>query len=131
MIVFEDGTHQTTSDCPNENYLRKLDCKQPKWVVDDNSELAKKIIATPHWEPVVDDDGNLVDITPIDPPLTYEEQIANIKNRLTSIDMQTVRPMRAIATGTATEEDSTKLAELEQRAKQLRAELTEISQKEG
>ena len=130
MIIFENHTYQIKSGCPNENYLAKLDCKQPKWVVDDNSELARKITSTPYWEPVMDDDGNLVDITPIDPPVTAEEQIDNIKNQLASIDLQTARPLRAIAAGTATEDDREKLEELETQAERLRAELTEISQKE-
>ena len=130
MIVFKNGTYQTTSGCPNENYLEGLDCEQPKWVIPDDSELARKIMSTSFWEPVMDDDGNLVDITPIDPPVTAEEQIDNIKNQLASIDLQTARPLRAIAAGTAIEEDRERLKELETQAEGLRAELTEISQKE-
>ena len=92
----------------------------------DGSELACKIKSTRYWEPVTDDKGCLIDITPIDPPITIEGQIADIKNQLTALDLQAVRPLRAIAAGTATEEDREKLAELEAQAEGLRVELKTI-----
>lgn len=123
MIIFEDMSYQKSSASPDTNYLEGLDCPQPCWVVPDSTELANKIISTPYWKPVTDEDGNLIDITPTDPPVTPEEQIAELKSQLTAIDMQTVRPMRAITAGTATEEDRDKLEELETQAEALRAEL--------
>ena len=46
-----------------------------------------------------------------------------IKSRLLEIDLESVRPLRAKAYGTATPEDDAKLAALEQEAEALRAEL--------
>ena len=123
MLVFDVGSYQTNSDYPDTNYLEGLDVPQPKWVVPDGSELACKIKSTRYWEPVTDDKGDLIDITPIDPPVTIEGQIADIKNQLTALDLQAVRSLRAIAAGTATEEDREKLAELEAQAEELRAKI--------
>ena len=47
MIIFENHSWQTRTDKPNENWLAELaDLEQPKYVVDDNSELADKIMST-------------------------------------------------------------------------------------
>lgn len=129
MIVFKNGSYQINSKNPDTNYLADFDCEQPKWVVPDSSELAGKIMSTPHWEPVTDEDGNLIDITPVELPEaepTAEEQIAVLKSQLSGIDLQAVRPLRAIAAGTATEEDREKLAELEAQAENLRAKIKTI-----
>ena len=56
--------------------------------------------------------------------LTEEQQI---KNRLSQIDLESVRPLRAKVYGTATPEDDAKLATLEQEAEALRAELAGCS----
>ena len=56
--------------------------------------------------------------------LTEEQQI---KNRLSQIDLESVRPLRAKVYGTATPEDDAKLATLEQEAGALRAELAGCS----
>ena len=121
MLVYRNG-YQINSAHPNDNYSADTDC----WVVPDGSELANKIISTPYWEPVTDEDGNLINIIPIEPPITPEEQIAELKNQLTAIDLQTVRPLRAVAAGTATDEDRDKLTELEAQAEELRAEIKTI-----
>lgn len=129
MIVFENGTYQTNSLHPDINYLEGLDLPQPKWVVPDGSELANKIISTPYWAPVTGGDGSLTDITPVEPPatvMTSEEQTAELKQQLVDIDLQTVRPLRAIATGTATDEDRRRLAELEAQAEAIRVEMKTI-----
>ena len=64
-------------------------------------------------------------------PLTPEEQkqvrTVEIKSRLLEIDLESVRPLRAKAYGTATPEDDAKLAALEQEASALRAELAGLS----
>ena len=130
MIIFENHTYQRTSGYPNENFLAELDCEQPKWVVDDNSELAKKIFLTPLWEAVEDEDGNLTDIIPA-PSLVLEQseedKTAELMERLDEIDRLAIRPLRAIAAGTATDEDREILAELERQAEEIRKELAELS----
>ena len=48
---------------------------------------------------------------------------AEIARRFAAIDRERIRPLAAIAAGTATGEDRSRLAALEQEATQLRAEL--------
>ena len=130
MIIFENHTYQVTSGRPNENYLEGLECEQPKWVIDDNSELAGKIFSTLFWEAVEDEDGNLTDIIPA-PSLVLEQseedKTAELMERLDEIDRLAIRPLRAIAAGTATDEDREILAELERQADKIRKELAELS----
>ena len=124
MIIFNDHTWQTSSKYPNTNYLRGVEgVTQPQWVVPDNTELANKIISTFYWEPVEDDNGNLIDIIPVDPPVTDKERILSLKNQLEELDRQAIRPLRAIAAGTDTEEDREILTDLERQAAKLRTEL--------
>ena len=132
MIVFEDGSCQTNSCNPDSNFLENFDCEQPKWVVKDGSELAVKILSNRYWEPVEDENGNLIDIVPIEPPeitRSAEEQTEELKKRLEEIDRQAVRPLRAIAAGTATDEDRSVLAELEAQAEEIRAQMTELDER--
>lgn len=131
MIIFEDHSYQITTGSPEENYLAELDCEQPKWVVKDGSELAGKILSNRYWEPVEDENGNLIDIVPIEPPeiaRSAEEQTEELKNRLDEIDRQAIRPLRAIAAGTATDEDRRVLAELEAQAEEIRAQMAELGE---
>lgn len=131
MIIFEDHSYQITTGSPEENYLAELDCEQPKWVVKDGSELAGKILSNRYWEPVEDENGNLIDIVPIEPPeiaRSAEEQTEELKNRLDEIDRQAIRPLRAIAAGTATDEDRRVLAELEAQAEEIRAQMAELDE---
>ena len=125
MIIFKDHSYQTCSRFPKTNYLEGLECEQPKWVIPDGSELARKIKSTPCWEPVTDDDGNLTDIISTKPPYDPYQEIISIKQELTQIDAQSARPLRAIAAGTATDEDRARLAELENRSEQLRIKIRE------
>lgn len=130
MIVFENGSYQINPNNPDTNYLEGLDCEQPKWVVEDNSELAGKIISAARWEAVEDEGGKLIDIIPAELSAAEqdsEEKTAELKAQLDEIDRQAIRPLRAIAAGTATEEDREILAELERQAEEIRAELAELS----
>ena len=52
-----------------------------------------------------------------------ERETQEAKTRLVEIDKESVRPLRAIAAGTQTKEDTDKLAELEAEAKALREKL--------
>lgn len=126
MIIFENKTWQTSTSAPDTNYLEGIDCEQPKWVIPDNSELAGKIMSTPYWNPVEDENGGLIDIIPEEPPVTDEEKIAQLKSELDEIDRLAIRPLRAIAAGNDTEEDREKLAELEEQAEVIRLELEKI-----
>lgn len=123
MIIFEDRTWQTSTFSPDTNYLEGIDCEQPKWVISDNSELTWKIMSTPYWEPIEDDNGRLIDIAPVERPISNEERIAKLKNELEELDSQAVRPLRAIAAGTDDEEDRQILTDLEQQAAELRKRL--------
>lgn len=130
MIVFEDGSCQTNSCNPDSNFLEGFDCEQPKWVVKDGSELAGKILSDRYWDAVEDENGNLIDIVPKEPPegtRSAEEQTEELKNRLDEIDRQAIRPLRAIAAGTATDEDRRILTELEMQAEKIREEIAELS----
>jgi hypothetical protein len=50
------------------------------------------------------------------------DRLAEINSRLTVIDAESARPMRAIIAGAATEADTSRLAELEAEAETLREE---------
>ena len=123
MIIFENRAWQTDTSAPDANYLEGIDCEQPKWVVPDNSKLAQKVMSTPYWMPVEDDKGNLIDIIPVDSPVTDKEKILSLKNQLEELDRQAIRPLRAIAAGNDTEEDREILADLERQAAEIRTEL--------
>ena len=51
------------------------------------------------------------------------QKISEVKQQLLELDLQAVRPLRAIAAGTATDEDKSRLAEIEGQAEALRAEI--------
>jgi len=54
--------------------------------------------------------------------------IAQKKEELAQIDLESIRPTRAIQNGTATEFDTQKLAGLEERAEQIRQEIRDLSE---
>lgn len=122
MLIFENKTWQIDTASPDTNYLEGVDCEQPKWVIPDTSELAGKIMSTPYWKPVEDDGGQLVDIVIEEQPISVEL----LKSELDSLDRQAIRPLRAIAAGTDTEEDREILADLEWQAEVIRAQLAKI-----
>lgn len=126
MIVFENRTWQRDSNNPNGNYLEGIDCEQPKWVMDDNSEVAAKVMSYQCWEPVEDDKGQLVDVVFVKPPETDAEKRIALKSQLEELDRQAIRPLRAIAAGNATDEDREILTDLEQQAAELRQRLAAL-----
>lgn len=128
MIIFSNHAWQTRTDKPNENWLAEFsDLEQPKYVVDDNSELADKIMSTPQFTVVEDDNGNIVDIEPvIDPNTELYERQAEIKARLSEIDSLEIRPLAAIMSGTGNDEDTNRLKELESEKTELRNELSVV-----
>lgn len=124
MIVFANGIWQTDSDHPDDNWLDGLECEQPEWVIPDNSPLASKITSLGDIEPVTNEYGELIDVKSPEP--TTEQKIAELKQQLAELDLQAVRPLRAIAAGTATDEDKSRLAEIEGQAEALRAEIANL-----
>ncbi len=124
MIIFENGCWQTDSGFPDTNWLEgQSEYEQPKFVIPDNSELAVKIKTIQNPKFVTDDNGKLIDI--VEDELTNVQQVQFLKRQLNELDLQAVRPLRAIAAGTATDEDRDKLREIEAQAEVLRAELAE------
>lgn len=56
-------------------------------------------------------------------PQTTEQRIAEIESRLTELDALSLRPLRAIAAGSAEQYDHDKLSELDAESETLRVEL--------
>ena len=123
MLVFENGGWQC-GESPDTNYLENTGCLQPKWVVPDNSVLASKIMSMDGFVPITNEYGELIDVKSPEP--TTEEKIAELKQQLSALDLQAVRPLRAIAAGTATDEDKSRLTEIELQAETLRAEIANL-----
>ena len=71
----------------------------------------------------------LSDFVPAKPEDVIKEEIKNrLLEELKTLDDKASRPMRAILTGTATEEDRSRLAELETQAANIRQQLRELEQ---
>lgn len=69
MVVFENKMIIVKSEFPNTDFTNG----DALYVVDDNSELALKIKANiPYYDFVVDEGGNLIDITPTERPAPVE-----------------------------------------------------------
>lgn len=80
----------------------------------------------------LDENGRLIAVEPPPPPEPTEEEKAQqrtkeIQSLLTANDLASVRPLRAKLAGTATEADDARLAELEEQAQALRAELVTLN----
>lgn len=68
VILKENQLWQTNFQIPNRNFTDYKDAEV--WVVDDNSELGQKIFNLGIlWEPILDPDGNLIDVLD-----TYQEE---------------------------------------------------------
>lgn len=65
---------------------------------------------------------------PTKPEPTKEEKIYKLKKELLEIDEKSVRSVRAKLAGTATAEDDTYLAKLEQQAENLRQQLQDLQE---
>lgn len=93
MIVYENKGIETRSDVPNEDF--SID-KIAKYIVEDGTELAEKILLTaPYFEPVLDDKGKLIDITPTERPIvpepekqpTTEEYLLDYEFRISMLEL--------------------------------------------
>lgn len=82
MIIFkEDKSFITRSDKPNENWTNNPDV----YVVEDNSELANKIIqAYPHYNFITDGNDNLIDIEVLEMPTLV--QVPTLEERLSATE---------------------------------------------
>lgn len=67
----------------------------------------------------------------ITPQPTTDDKIAELKFQLANIDRLTIRPLRAIQAGTATDEDREKLNTLEQEALNIRQQISELESEES
>lgn len=130
VIVFK-GTNswQTNSEYPDSDFLAGIEEIGEYWVIPDSGELALKIREADRFEEIIDENGNLTDIIPVPSPAP-EHTEEELKAQLYEIDRQAIRPLRAIAAGTATEEDREILTELERQAEEIRKELALVSQAE-
>lgn len=131
MIIFKDLSWQSDSADPNANFLEGESCEQPKWVIPDGSELAGKITAARYWDPVLNEDGALIDIILTEPILSDQERISELKAQLAEIDGLAIRPLRAIASETATDEDREILFNLEKQAESIKTQLAELESSQG
>ena len=85
MIIFKDKTWQTLSGHPNDNWLSDLDVEQPLYVVDDNSDIARKIRQYKEFELVIED-GQLVGVKQI-------KTVEDLKLELANTDYKVIKCM--------------------------------------
>lgn len=128
MIVYEDHTWQTNSNHPDDDFVTWEESRK-YWVVPDDADLAKRIKEAFQYEFILDDDGNLVDIAekPIPESWKYYGEIESLKKEAETLDLQAVRPLRAIAAGTATEDDENFLKNNEQKVLEIRQKISELN----
>ena len=81
MILYNDKRFITNSEHPNDDWFGDAD-----YVIPDDSELAQKIISLyPNFEFVLDDDGNIADVTATEPAeklpeITLEQRVTATEN---------------------------------------------------
>lgn len=117
MIVFEEGSWLCGED--------ETIVPDGAIIISDNTRLAEEIMRYPKVRLIspTNDFGDIdgIQVVPI------EDKHSVILAELDRLDLQAVRPLRAIAAGTATEADRQKLIALEEQATQLREELANIT----
>ena len=114
MIIYADGNWQTDSNHPDSDFSGG----KAVYVIPDDSALADKIISSSSAVTIITDDSGVpVDAVPI------VDRRGEIISELEKLDLKAVRPLRAIAAGTATESDRRMLSEIEEQAVKLREEL--------
>lgn len=114
MIIYADGNWQTDSNHPDSDFSGG----RAVYVIPDDSALAAKIISSSSAVTIITDDSGVpIDAVPI------VDRRGEIISELEKLDLKAVRPLRAIAAGTATESDRRMLSEIEEQAVKLREEL--------
>lgn len=112
MIIFEDGSWLCGED--------ETTIPDGAMIIGDDTRLADEIKQYPKVRLDFDDIDN-IQVVPI------EDKHRVILAELGRLDLQAVRPLRAIAAGTATDTDRQKLTEIEEQVAQLRQELANIT----
>ena len=110
-------------------YSPDIHTTMPYDVVEITNEQYHQLLTSQSQGMVIvgDANGYPIAVTPtVTPEQIKQARIAEIKARLSAIDIDAIRPLRAIATGTATQFDTDKLASLDAEADALRAELKEL-----
>ncbi|MBQ7835379.1 MAG: hypothetical protein IJ385_06305 [Ruminiclostridium sp.] len=75
LIHKNDKYYVERQDMPNKNWIG-----DDFYLVDSDSELAEKIRENyPYFEFVLDDNGNLIDVTPTERPEPAEEQLMTLE----------------------------------------------------
>ena len=74
MVIYKNKSYVTNSKYPDSDFMGNAD-----WVIPDGSELAEKIVNLVDFDFVLDESGNLVDVTetepqpiPLSPPTNAE-----------------------------------------------------------
>jgi hypothetical protein len=109
-----DGTYEAIKDgmpyCVNETDTPEVWTEMQKWIAENNIQVSER---------------------PSEPEKTAEqiksESIASITGQLAELDSKSARPLRAIVSGTATDDDKVKLTDYENQAVALRAQLAELN----
>ena len=118
MIIYSDGTWEVGAD---ESVI-----PSGAMVLSDDSPAAQKIREYDRVKLIPSENSSEeVEVSPI------KNEQAEIFAKLEALDLQAVRPLRAIVAGTATETDRKKLSEIEAEVKKLRKEIGIIAEEES
>ena len=118
MIIYSDGTWEVGAD---ESVI-----PSGATVLSDDSPAAQKIREYDRVKLITSENSSEeVEVSPI------KNEQAEIFAKLEELDLQAVRPLRAIVAGTATETDRKKLSEIEAEVKKLRKEIGIIAEEES
>ena len=118
MIIYSDGTWEVGAD---ESVI-----PSGATVLSDDSPAAQKIREYDRVKLITSENSSEeVEVSPI------KNEQAEIFAKLEELDLQAVRPLRAIVAGTATETDRQKLSEIEAEVKKLRKEIGIIAEEES
>lgn len=112
MIVFNDGTWLCGED--------EMTLPDGAIRIDDNSNVAQKIMQYERVQLLMLENATDIQVKPV------IDRCSEIFTELEKLDLQAVRPMRAIMAGTATDIDKQKLTAIEEQASRLREELANI-----
>lgn len=117
MIIFEDGSWLCGED--------ETTIPDGAMIIGDDTRLADEIKQYAKVRLLSRING-FADLDSIQ-VIPIEDRHSVILVELDHLDLQAVRPLRAIAAGTATETDRQKLTEIEEQVAQLRQELANIT----
>ena len=118
MIIYSDGTWEVGAD---ESVI-----PSGAMVLSDDSPAAQKIREYDRVKLIPSENSSEeVEVSPI------KNEQAEIFAKLEELDLQAVRPLRAIVAGTATETDRQKLSEIEAEVKKLRKEIGITAEEES